>query len=167
MAHLNRTQDKYSLTIAKFFSGLASNYCMMDEWRKEGELTGTDRHILATDWWVLMGFVGFRSRRSEAVCAWPYNCCSFSPDWSWASYLLVDHTGTRCIGGSPREPRIRLKLAVEARETSMAGGGCGCAVASCLHSCSRIIRYHVLLALRFCRLGDWFKFDWVHTSLLS
>ena len=165
MAHLNRTQDKYSLTIAKFFSGLASNYCMMDEWRKEGELTGTDRHILATDWWVLMGFVGFRSR-SEAVCAWPCNCCSFSPDWSWASYLLVDHTGTRCVGGSPREPRIWLKLTVEARETSMAGGGCP--VASCLHSwwvskiawnsCSRIM---------FCRLGDRFKFDWVHTSLLS
>ena len=166
MAHLNRTQDKYSLTIAKFFSGLASNYCMMDEWRKEGELTGTDRHILAIDWWVLMRFVDFRSRRSEAVCAWPCNCCSFSPDWSWASYLLVDHTGTRCVGGSPREPRIWLKLTVEARETSMAGGGCP--VASCLHSwwvskiawnsCSRIM---------FCRLGDRFKFDWVHTSLLS
>jgi hypothetical protein len=45
------------------------SFYMTDEWKKEGELTGTNRHILVIVWWVLMGFLDFRWRMNEAVCA--------------------------------------------------------------------------------------------------
>jgi hypothetical protein len=148
-----------------------TNQHLPHRWRdkKEGGLTGTNRQVMAIGLCIPVVFLDFRSMRRKTVCTRPYDCTSCFPEWSWAPGLLVHRTWRWYVGGSRREPKVRLKLMVEAREIFMAGGECP--IACCLHNwwVSKVLSTMFLWFSTFCTLKSnrlIQVFDRVLTSLL-